>query len=41
MNELQEKIIVYYIAEMLYIWGNEKAKHKFLYDFKKAGDVDD
>lgn len=40
MNEQQEKVLVYYIASMLYIGGNEEAKYKFLYDYKKAGDVE-
>ena len=43
MNEQQEKIIVHYIGQMLYIyiWGSEKAKDKFFYDYKKAGDNND
>ncbi len=41
MNKQQEKVIVYYIGQMLYIWGSEKAKDKFLYDYKKAGDIND
>ena len=37
----KKKIIVHYIGQMLYIWGSEKAKDKFLYDYKKAGDNND
>ena len=41
MNKQQEKVVVYYIGQMLHIWGSERAKDKFLYDYEKAGDNDD
>ena len=40
MNEQQEKVLIHYIGQMLHIWGSKRAKDKFLYDFKKAGDSD-
>ena len=38
MNEQQEEVLIYYIGIMLKALGNETARDKFLYDFKKAGD---
>lgn len=41
MNKQQEKVLIYYIATMLKVWGSERARDKFLTDFKKAGGNDD